>query len=247
MQHTTWLCLRESMLYTPRQSHPMSLPLILGLVLGASLALMVGLHFLYLAKITDSIKIYPDGGKRLTAQRLIRNILPNSIFSGFLTIGMYWVLRVHFIDTEVDPEPLTALGQAVLVIGLYDFLYYCLHRFLFHEWEWMRSVHIVHHTVKFPTAGESLYVHPLENALGVLLLGACVWMVGPLSVLAFAIVLAVHSMLNVVIHSGLSFRHPVLRPIAFIVEKHAKHHTSMRAGNYASITPLPDLIFRTLD
>jgi hypothetical protein len=32
-----------------------------------------------------------------------------------------------------------------------------------------------------------------------------------------------------------------------MARKHARHHSSMRAGNYASITPLPDLIFDTYE
>ena len=223
----------------------MSLPLILIVVLGVSALLMVGLHFVYASHLSDSIKLYEGGGKRLTRARLLRNVVPNSLFSGVLTVGCYWGMR----DILFEPggSLLGVLGETIAVIGLYDLLYYCLHRFLFHEWELMRGVHIVHHTVKYPTTAESLYVHPVENALGVLLLVACVAVVGPISLASFAIVLAIHSILNVLIHSGLRFRARLLRPITFMVDKHARHHASMRAGNYASITPLPDILFGTSD
>ena len=221
----------------------MSLSTILILVLGVSALLMVGLHFVYASRLSDAIKIYEGGGKRLTRARLLRNVVPNSIFSGLLTVGCYWGFREQLFAP--GGSWLGALGETLAVIGLYDLLYYCLHRFLFHEWPLLRAVHIVHHTVKLPTTAQSLYVHPVENALGVLLLVACVAIVGPISLASFAIVLAIHSILNVLIHSGLRFPGRALRPIAYMVDKHARHHASMRAGNYASITPLPDLLFGT--
>ena len=63
--------------------------------------------------------------------------------------------------------------------------------------------------------------------------------------LIIAVILAVYSFLNLVIHSGLDFKRPGLRAFGYMARKHARHHSSMRAGNYASITPLPDLLFDT--
>jgi sterol desaturase/sphingolipid hydroxylase (fatty acid hydroxylase superfamily) len=138
-----------------------------------------------------------------------------------------------------------AAWEVVASLALYDLLYYCLHRFLFHEWKLLRAVHVLHHTVKHPTAFESLYVHPVENALGVSLLMVCVGVVGPVSLPAFAVIFFVYSVLNMVIHSGLDFRQRWLRPVAYMIRKHARHHASMRAGNYASVTPVFDIIFGT--
>jgi hypothetical protein len=39
-----------------------------------------------------------------------------------------------------------------------------MHRYLFHEWQLLRPVHAAPHR-KYLTA-PSLYVHPVENALG---------------------------------------------------------------------------------
>ena len=131
--------------------------------------------------------------------------------------------------------------------ALYDFLYYFMHRFLFHEWKLLRPVHTVHHTNKFPTAFESLYLHPLENAMGLGLLMICTAIVGPVSLPAFGVIFAVYSLLNLVIHSGLDFKRPGLRAFGYMARKHARHHASMRAGHYASITPLPDILFDTYE
>lgn len=221
----------------------MPLHLILIPVLLASAALELLLYFLYMSRRSDDYKIYPP--KTKDYGRIARLVLPNSALSGAMVVGLsYWGLGGPLIH-ESETSALELVLDVVLTLGLYDLLYYCLHRFLFHEWKLLREVHVRHHTVKFPTAIESLYVHPVENMLGVGLLMLCLAVVGPVSLPAYALILAVYSWLNIVIHSGLDFRSPWLRPIAFMVRKHARHHSSMRAGNYASITPLPDLLFGT--
>jgi sterol desaturase/sphingolipid hydroxylase (fatty acid hydroxylase superfamily) len=221
----------------------MALHLILIPVLVASAVLELALFFLYCSRTSDAYKIYPP--KTKDYRRIAKLVLPNSALSGAMVVGLsYWGLGGRLIH-EAETDALDFALDVVLTLGLYDLLYYCLHRFLFHEWKLLREVHVRHHTVKFPTAIESLYVHPIENMLGVGLLMLCLALVGPVSLPAYAVILASYSWLNIVIHSGLDFRAAWLRPIAFMVRKHARHHSSMRAGNYASITPLPDILFRT--
>lgn len=222
----------------------MSLPLILFMVLFGSAVLMATLHLAYASPATDAIKIYPTKSKRLNFAELARNVG----FNGLLTGGMSVGIALGFRSMLISDQPVawtTVVFQAIATLLLYDFLYYLMHRYLFHEWKLMRAVHVVHHTNKFPTAFESLYGHPLENALGVGLLMICTAIVGPVSLPAFAVIFATFSFLNLLIHSGLDFRWPGLRVFGFMARKHARHHASMRAGNYASITPLPDLLFRT--
>jgi sterol desaturase/sphingolipid hydroxylase (fatty acid hydroxylase superfamily) len=222
----------------------MSLHLILITVLAASALLEILLYRVYASRASDGFKIYPARAKNLG--RIARVVLPNSVLSGAMVVGLsYWGSGLLIHEGETSLVELCA--DVLMTLGLYDLLYYCLHRFLFHEWQALRSVHILHHTVKYPTAIESLFVHPLENALGVGLLIICMALVGPVSLPAYAVILAAYSWLNIVIHSGLDFRHPVLRPIARMVRNHARHHSSMRAGNYASITPLPDILFGTAE
>ncbi|MBC7171741.1 MAG: sterol desaturase family protein [Polyangiaceae bacterium] len=101
----------------------------------------------------------------------------------------------------------------------------------------------MHHVAKHPIAIDSLYLHPVENFLGLALLHICVWAVGPVSLYAYGGLLFVYTQLNIIVHAGLDLP----GPLGHIARKHDKHHASMRAGNYASITPLPDLIFGTAD
>ncbi|MFV8752799.1 sterol desaturase family protein [Nannocystaceae bacterium ST9] len=222
----------------------MTLPAILFVVLLVSGLLMVALHFAYASPNTDAIKLYPNKSKRLSWGQLLTNVAVNALLTGGMAVG----ITLGFRDALISEAPATwtTIGlQALATLLLYDLLYYFMHRFLFHEWKLMRSVHVVHHTNKFPTALESLYGHPLENFLGVGLMLTCTAIVGPVSLPAFAVIFATFSWLNLLIHSGLDFRWPGLRVFGFMARKHARHHASMRAGNYASITPLPDLLFRT--
>ena len=218
--------------------------LTLIIVLTASALLEALLFIIYMSQASDSYKIYPLRGKDLA--RIARVVLPNSLLSGALVVsGSYWGAPwlVHTAQTSM----LELVADVIATLALYDLIYYFMHRYLFHEWQLLRSAHVLHHTVKHPTAIESLYVHPVENIMGVLLFMLCILIVGPISLWAFALSLAIYSWLNIVIHSGLDFRPPYLRPIAYMVRKHARHHSSMRAGNYASITPIPDMLFRTTE
>jgi sterol desaturase/sphingolipid hydroxylase (fatty acid hydroxylase superfamily) len=64
---------------------------------------------------------------------------------------------------------------------------------------------------------------------------------------SFAVLVIVYSYLNIVIHCGLHLRSFWLRPFGFMARKHDRHHQHMKAGNFASITPIPDLLFGTYE
>lgn len=225
----------------------MSALTLLYVILAASSLLMVGLQLAYESPRTDDYKIYPPREKRrLTKRQLATAVILNGVMTGGIAVGLSLGFG-EFLFADVRFDPLQFGWQVLATLALYDVLYYCMHRFLFHEWKLLKDVHVVHHVNKFPTAYESLYAHPIEMGMGVTLLMGCVAIVGPISVPAFGVVFAVFSFLNLLIHSGLDFRHPLLRPIAYLNRKHARHHASMRAGNYASISPLPDILFGTAE
>lgn len=222
----------------------MSLLSIVLLVLAASGVLMVALHLAYASPKTDPIKLYASKPRRLPWIKLARSVVLNSLVSAGLTLGVTLLFASRLIASEPG-SAIAVVADVGLAIVVYDFLYYFMHRYLFHEWKPLRAVHVVHHTNKQPTAFESLYAHPLEMAMGVIVLLISVALVGPVSLLAFALILMVFTFSNLLIHSGLDFRRPGLRFIGYMNRKHARHHTGMRAGNYASITPLPDILFGT--
>lgn len=138
-----------------------------------------------------------------------------------------------------------ALFEVATVLLLYDFLYYLLHRYVFHAWEVGARWHRFHHRIRSPRTKDSLYVHPMETFLGVatmLLSITALGLVGGMHVLSFALAFLIYSLLNLFVHSAI--RLPWL-PLSALSRHHDAHHASMRGGYYASITPIWDLVFGT--
>jgi sterol desaturase/sphingolipid hydroxylase (fatty acid hydroxylase superfamily) len=170
-----------------------------------------------------------------------RSVLANSIVSAGLIIGV----TLGFSSRLFAPQPVGALrvlGQAAAILAIYDFAYYLFHRFALHAWSLGRRIHAVHHSIRTPYANDSLYVHPAETAGGATIFLVAAILVGPVSVLSFAIALLVYSLLNIWIHSAIDLPYV---PLSGLVRHHDIHHESMKAGYYASITPLWDLVFGT--
>ena len=62
---------------------------------------------------------------------------------------------------------------------LYDLLYYFLHRMLQRPLM-MKLFHGVHHQVRYPTAFDGLYIHPLELVAALIPLFPGIGVVGPI-------------------------------------------------------------------
>ena len=181
-------------------------------------------------------------------QALVRKAVGNTTLSLALVYGLTALLQpVLYSTTPVSLG--RSLAEVVAVLLTYDFLYYLAHRYPFHEWKILRQVHAVHHTVKNPTAVDSLYLHPLETTLGLSLLwistGLVTVVIGPVYTVSFGVAFFIYAALNIIIHSG---KH--LPPFPFFVinwlsDRHDRHHAHMNAKNYASVTPIFDLLFGT--
>jgi len=184
----------------------------------------------------------------LSPEKFRRTALGNSILSVVLIYGMTFLLEARMFHEGATGLP-RILVEGVVILALFDFFYYLLHRYPFHEWTLLRKVHAVHHIVRNPTAIDSLYQHPVENALGLVLLWACVLAValvaGPVNAWSFGWAFLVYSLLNVVVHDGLDLRARPLRVVTYLATRHNKHHVSMAGKNYASVTPLWDRVFGT--
>lgn len=152
-----------------------------------------------------------------------------------------WLLQ------DGDVGPWRATMDVVAIFVIYDFLYYLLHRYPFHEWKMLRRVHTVHHTARHTSAEDSLYLHPVELALGILLLVFVGLLWGPVSVGTWGVVVLIYSGLNILVHTGLDLPWPGMAPFNYMARKHAIHHDGMQRGNYASIFPIWDLLFGTAE
>jgi sterol desaturase/sphingolipid hydroxylase (fatty acid hydroxylase superfamily) len=184
----------------------------------------------------------------LPAPKYWRTVAFNSVFSLSMVVGPAVALE-GWLFTGSSGGLLRAVGEAAAILLLFDFVYYLLHRYPFHQWGVLRAVHAVHHTAKNPVALDSLYMHPVENALGVGLLWASVCAVraigGPLSPYGFIGMFFVYSILNVVVHAGFDPKSPLMFLFTSFATRHNKHHVSMQGKNFASVTPIWDLVFGT--
>jgi sterol desaturase/sphingolipid hydroxylase (fatty acid hydroxylase superfamily) len=228
------------------RERPMSLYAMVSIVLALSGAALFGLTLLFRMPVSDDHRIREEPVRAPGGAEYWRIAGSNAVLSIALVYGLIYLLYdAIFYESAASGWRMAWEGFAILIS--YDFAYYLVHRYPFHRWRWLRRIHAVHHTIRHPTAVDSLYLHPVENAIGLALLMLCTFLVGPVSIHAFAAVFVVYSLLNIVNHAGLELRRFPFRTLSTLARKHDRHHVSMRAGNFASITPLFDHLFGTAE
>ena len=227
----------------------MSLYLMLTLAIGLSGAALVGLTLLFHAPYGRKHRIRE--GKQYgtnASKHFVKVAIFNAIFSISIVYGLTYLLY-PFLYLEGPVSPLRVVWEGAAILLLYDFFYYLVHRYPFHEWRVLRRVHAVHHVVRNPSALDSLYLHPLECFLGLALLWACTglvaFVVAPVSTYSFAWAFLVYSTLNVIVHSGMRMRMFPFSIVTYLATRHDNHHKNMKAKNYASVTPLWDRLLGT--
>jgi sterol desaturase/sphingolipid hydroxylase (fatty acid hydroxylase superfamily) len=224
------------------RSAVLSLYLPIVAILAFDGALLASLAWAYHSPRFARYRISPMPSMKVGARERLVNIAWSSVLSLALVFGLTWLIRGAFHDR---PTSLARIGFEILLILLvYDFAYYWLHR-LMHVKRFLPLVHGIHHKVLNPTAMESFYLHPLELTAGLALLMLCTFACGPVHVWSFSAVFFLHSTLNIVVHCGLLSGHWLLSPIDHLTRKHHLHHMENAAKNYASLTPLPDMLFGT--
>jgi sterol desaturase/sphingolipid hydroxylase (fatty acid hydroxylase superfamily) len=219
----------------------MSITLVVALVLASS-AVCAALTMLAYARMPER-RLHRTEQRKPVGPGAGRRMVLNAVVSSAVVFALTHLFARRLFTPEA-PSLWRGALQALAILALYDVLYYFMHRFLFHGWSVLRPVHAVHHRVRYPTTADSLFLHPLEGFLGLALLMLCTWVVGPVHVYAFGACFFVYSWVNIIIHGGVEIPVPYLRLVA---RKHAVHHVDMRSGNYASLSPLPDLIFGTAE
>ena len=160
------------------------------------------------------------------------------IWTAYLTQGYDWVIHD-------EPSAFAALPvQIVAVLLIYDFMFYWVHR-AFHLPLLMRYVHYVHHRVRFPTAIDDYYLHPIDSLWVTTLFFLSVAIVGPFNTTTFIATLFVWVFINNSIHGGLNLPHPVFTLTNYWARMHNVHHGINVNANFGSIFPFWDVTFGT--
>jgi sterol desaturase/sphingolipid hydroxylase (fatty acid hydroxylase superfamily) len=147
------------------------------------------------------------------------------------------------------------LNDIVIVLMVYDFLYYLMHRFLFHDSAFLggplKWMHAVHHRQHNPCRMDSSYIHPLEVALGLGLFTVTIFglsfLLGNFSVVTLVVCWVAFSQINLHNHTLWEADRFPFRYMSYLSRMHHNHHARFTGGNFATISLLYDWMFGTLD
>ena len=160
------------------------------------------------------------------------------LWTAYLTQGYDWIIHD-------EPSAFAVLPVQILaVLLIYDFMFYWVHR-VFHLPLLMRYVHYVHHEVRFPTAIDDYYLHPIDTLWVTTLFYLSVAIVGPFNTTTFIATLFVWVFMNNAIHGGLNLPHPVFRLTNYLARMHNVHHGKNMSSNFGSFFPFWDMMFGT--
>lgn len=223
----------------------MTLFVILMIAYAASGTTIAFLHFLYRSEIGKRHMISEDPHRSVDDARLYRDVILNMLVSVVLIFSVTYGLYDVLFHAEPTPIWLMVL-EAAAVILIYDFAYYFFHRYPLHEWKLLRWVHAVHHSARNPRTVDSLLLHPIETIAGLGLLFGSIAAVGGVHLYTFGVIFVFYTVFNVLNHAGVNIPRFPFKTLGVLAVKHDRHHHSMLSGNYASITPLPDIVFGTV-
>lgn len=174
---------------------------------------------------------------------------------GPIFLAAIFVLILPFCLT-IEPQPWWRIPLDIVVILLfYDFFYYLVHRFLFHDGGFLGGplmwVHAVHHRQHNPCRMDSSYIHPLEVAMGLGLYAGSVFvlsrLMGPFHVATIVLTWVAFSQINLHNHDRWQSDRFPFRYLAYMSRMHHHHHARFTGGNFATITLLYDWLFGTID
>jgi sterol desaturase/sphingolipid hydroxylase (fatty acid hydroxylase superfamily) len=156
----------------------------------------------------------------------------------------------------LDAQPWWRMLRDVFVILMfYDFFYYLVHRFLFHNGGFLGGplmwVHAVHHRQHNPCRMDSSYIHPLEVAMGLGLYAGSIFVLsrimGNFHVATIVFTWIAFSEINLHNHDLWKADRFPFRYLSYMSKMHHNHHARFTGGNFATISLLYDWMFGTLD
>lgn len=171
-----------------------------------------------------------------------------------LAVNIVFYIGIMPFLVTLDAQPLYRIALDVfLIMMVYDFFYYLMHRFLFHGQGYFRRVHAVHHQARSRVSSiDSHLLHPMEILMGIalfyLVTVAMALISGePFNFLTIVVANVIYTQLNQINHCRIDLHSFPWRTLNWIAIRHDAHHLDMHKGNYATITLLYDWLFGTLE
>jgi sterol desaturase/sphingolipid hydroxylase (fatty acid hydroxylase superfamily) len=173
----------------------------------------------------------------------------NLKWSGSYLLAIFGFI-LPFCLTSQTQSMLHMLLDVLVILMIYDFLYYLVHRFLFHGPILIR-VHAIHHRQHNPCRRDSSYIHPLEVAIGLALFSGSILMLsrfmGRFHVATIVFTWIAFTEINLHNHDLWNEERFPFRYLNHISKMHHNHHVRFTGGNFATISLLYDWMFGTLD
>jgi sterol desaturase/sphingolipid hydroxylase (fatty acid hydroxylase superfamily) len=212
-----------------------------------------------LAKLVPTFRAAARVNKATYAKKMERpNYAANQLWNrkwGIFFIALIFAGILPFCLTA-EPQPLWRMAlDIVVILMVYDFVYYLVHRFLFHDGGVMGGplmwVHAVHHRQHNPCRNDSSYIHPLEVAIGLGMYVGTIFLLsrvmGNFHVATIIITWVAFSQINLHNHDLWESDRFPFKYLNTMSVMHHNHHANFTGGNYATITLLYDWMFGTLD
>ena len=159
-------------------------------------------------------------------------------------------LVLPFCLTSKPQSACSMLLDVVVILLFYDFIYYFVHRFLFHGALLVR-VHAIHHRQHNPCRKDSSYIHPLEVAIGLGLYTGSILILsrfmGRFPVAAIIFTWIAFTEINLHNHELWNEERFPFKFLSYMSKMHHTHHVKFTGGNFATICLIYDWMFGTLD
>jgi sterol desaturase/sphingolipid hydroxylase (fatty acid hydroxylase superfamily) len=213
----------------------------------------------YLLMLVPAFKEVSELNKEAAAKQVAKSyynpIQNRSKFWGLLTQLAIFVFILPFCITLESQPWWQILLDVFIILMVYDFFYYMVHRFLFHDGGFgpgpLIWVHSVHHQQKNPCRMDSNYLNPIETCMGLGLYGACIGVLGALMgdfhLVTIIITWIAFSEINQHNHDLMKADRFPFKYLKYMTFMHHVHHARFTAGNYATISLFYDWLFGTYD
>ncbi len=231
-------------------------PLALCALLG-TMAIPLLLKYLVLQVPTfrRTAELNREVAEKQKAKSFYNDIRKRSTSWGLLAQLFVFFAILPFVITSESQAWWKILLDMFVILMFYDFFYYLVHRFLFHDGGFgpgpLVWVHAVHHQQKNPCRHDSAYLHPIETCAGIMLYGFSIgvlgWLMGDFHFITILATSIVYSEINLHNHDLMEedrFPYKYLKYMSFM---HHVHHARFTAGNYATISLFYDWLFGTYD
>lgn len=229
------------------------------------LSLYAGLGIIALSLASRLFRLVPTIGAahRRNAEALRKKMEKASYADNQAWNRKWGVIYIVIAFGAIVPFTLTLETQPwwsmlldiLVVLMVYDFFYYLMHRFLFHDSRFLGGpltwVHAVHHRQHNPCRMDSSFIHPIEVGMGLGLFVATVaglsLVMGKFHVLTLVITWLAFSQINLHNHTLWENDRFPFKYLNYLSHMHHNHHARFTGGNFATITLLFDWMFGTLD